>query len=383
MIDNGQGHTGALSRQTLGKILALFLASRIWVAIWAYIGHLSIPYRASIDGGYAGVANWWLNPWTTYDSYWYMRIAQKGYEPVTTVFFPLYSMLLKLAGPSEVAMALWGMVISNLGFAIGLVLLYKLTRLDFDEKTTWLTLFITAFFPISAVFSAVYTEGLYFSLLVGTFYFFRQKQWALAVVTGLLVGFTRNGGPLIAIALLLEALRISREEGRGRAMLVALSPIVGFAAVTLYLKANFPTVNGMQELGRYGRAFDFPWVPIVKDFNRIFTGVGLDITTFMNLGATLIAIWFIFSGLKKDRPAGTVLVGGILLVQLTLGQTKPPFTNSTLRYLMPLFPFAQRLANAANALTSNRLRTGMSIALLLIICAVMSFLFGQKQYVTG
>jgi hypothetical protein len=372
-----------LSENPVKKIFALFVASRLWVALWVYAGHLSLPYRGAVAGGYAGVDNWWLNPWTTYDSYWYLRIAERGYEPLSTVFFPFYALLLRLAGPHEVPMALLGVIISNLGFAVGLFYLYKLTRLDADAATSWRTLFIVAFFPISAVFSAVYTEGLYFALLVSTFYFFRNKQWTLAIVTGFLVALTRNGGPLLALALLLEAARLPKTEGRWRAGAVALVPILGFAIVTLYQRINFPGVGTIESLAYYGRGVNVPWLPIWKDATAIFSGQALDITTLLNVAVTLSALGFFIVGWKKERPSSIVLVLGILLVQLTLGQVKPPYTNSSLRYMMPLFPYTQRLARAFEPLTQNRFRTGIGMALLLFACAVVSFLFGQKQYVTG
>ena len=54
--------------------------SRLWVALFAYVGHAQRPFLAPISGGWEGVANWWLNPWTTYDSSMFLRLAAAGYE---------------------------------------------------------------------------------------------------------------------------------------------------------------------------------------------------------------------------------------------------------------------------------------------------------------
>src|SRR5262245_17225291 len=82
--------------------LSPFLLSRVWVALFVYLGHARRPFLAPVLGGWEGVANWWLNPWTTYDSQWFLRIATTGYEPLTASFFPLYSLLLKPTGPDPV-----------------------------------------------------------------------------------------------------------------------------------------------------------------------------------------------------------------------------------------------------------------------------------------
>lgn len=365
----------------VGKILGLFLVSRLWVAFWVYAGHLSHSYRSAVESGYAGVDNWWLNPWTTYDSYWYLRIAEHGFEPLSAGFFPFYSLLLRLAGPNPVVAALWGVVLSNLCFAVGLLLLFKLTSLDFDEATAWRALVVTAFFPTSAVFGAVYTEGLYFVLLVGTFYYFRRQNWGLAGLLGFLVALTRNAGPIIAVALLLEALRLPKARGRG--VLVALMPVLGFLTVQGYLWSQFHGLGATKTQELYGRTLGFPWTPIWRDSVLVLSGRSLDITTLLNLGVTLLAIWFVVFRWKRERPSHTVLLSGIVLAQLTLGRTSAPFTNSSLRFLMTTFPFAQQLAALGHSLTANRLRLILSTAFLLLVCALMSFLFGQKQFVTG
>jgi hypothetical protein len=372
-----------LSKETVGKILALFLASRCWVALWVYAGHLSHPYKSAVESGYVGVDNWWLNPWTTYDSYWYLRIAERGFEPLSAGFFPFYSLLLRPAGPNPVVAAMWGFVLSNFCFAIGLIFLFRMTRLDFGDKTAWRALIITAFFPVSAVFSAVYTESLYFMLLTGTFFAFREKRWLLAGLMGFMVALSRNAGPIIAVALMLEAARLPPSRERVRAFAVSIIPLLGFVAVQGYLWLQFHGLGATKTQELYGRKLGFPWMPIWNDGVLVLSGKALDITTLLNLLVTIAAIWFIVTGWRKERPSHTVLLSGIMLAQLTLGRTSAPYTNSSLRFLMTTFPFTQQLGRATDFLTGNRLRAALSLTFLLLVCALMSFLFGQKQFVTG
>src|SRR5439155_20605889 len=104
-----------------------FLLSRVWVALFVYLGHARRPFLAPVPGGWEGVASWWLNPWTTYDSQWFLRMAVVGYEAVTAAVFPFYSLVLHAAGPDEIRMAAWGVLVGNVAFALALAGLYQLT----------------------------------------------------------------------------------------------------------------------------------------------------------------------------------------------------------------------------------------------------------------
>jgi hypothetical protein len=48
-----------------------------------------------------------------------------------------------------------------------------------------------------------------------------------------------------------------------------------------------------------------------------------------------------------------------------------------------MFPFVQLLALSAEPLTRNRRRLGLSATIYLLLCAIISWYFGQKQFVTG
>ncbi|MCL6559813.1 MAG: hypothetical protein K6U74_13660, partial [Firmicutes bacterium] len=84
-------------------VFLIYLLSKIYQIIFVYWGH---SLRKTVPpGGWEGVNNWLLNPWTTYDSQWYIEIATKGYREVTAAFFPFYPLLLKICGNTEVSRA--------------------------------------------------------------------------------------------------------------------------------------------------------------------------------------------------------------------------------------------------------------------------------------
>src|SRR5688572_28498678 len=101
-------------------IATVFVTSRLWVAFFVYWGQSQRPFLAPIPGGWAGVPNWWLNAWTTFDSLNFLNVALQGYTPRVSNFFPFYPLLLKLAGNDIIVVAAWGIFLSNMAFLVGL-----------------------------------------------------------------------------------------------------------------------------------------------------------------------------------------------------------------------------------------------------------------------
>src|SRR4030042_1077738 len=81
-----------------------------------------------------GVAELLLGVWQRFDTLWYLRIAAQGYAPHdgSTVYFPLYPMLIRFLGTLFVGnYLLAALVISNLAFVGVLFCLYRLTERQF------------------------------------------------------------------------------------------------------------------------------------------------------------------------------------------------------------------------------------------------------------
>ncbi|MCJ7621462.1 MAG: hypothetical protein MUP64_14720, partial [Anaerolineae bacterium] len=118
------------------------------------------PYQ-SVKPISGGVAELLLGAWQRFDTLWYLRIAAQGYAPHdgSTVYFPLYPMLIRLLGTLFAGnYLLAALVISNLAFVGVLFCLYRLTERQFGgmgarRSTLYLAIFPTAFF-----FLAAYTE---------------------------------------------------------------------------------------------------------------------------------------------------------------------------------------------------------------------------------
>jgi hypothetical protein len=143
-------------------------------------------------------------PAARWDASYYIFTAQHGYEARgQTAFFPFYPMVTRAVATitySEVAAAI---LVSLVSFAVALFLLHRLTDLDFGTDVARRTVWLLALFPGALFFSAIYTEGLFLALSVGSVYAARRGSWAWAGALGGCAALTRNTGVLIGVAVLL------------------------------------------------------------------------------------------------------------------------------------------------------------------------------------
>lgn len=383
----------------LRKILLPFTLSRLWVALFVYLAHSHRPFMGPVLGGWEGVPHWWLNPWTTYDSRWFVEIASQGYTPLTTTFFPLYPALLSLAGPDPIWIALWGIVLSNLAFLLGLYFLYQLTTLDYDESVASLSVWLLAFFPTTVFFSAVYSESLFFCLLVACLYAARRGAWGWAGLIGLLASLTRNSSIVIFLVLLLDYARVHHYQWRTmrpRELLALSLPAVGFALLQLFFALRFGEwLLSLSQQDTFLRRLAWPWEAVVKDLRTVVTLSELDPssgftlfvsallffgTTVLNVGGVLLAFGLTLWYRHRQPLSYSLLVLAILLMHLTYARINPPYTVSALRYLAATFPFTQLLAYGAHQLPP---RPFIRLPLLLLYGLaglLTAYLFGLKLF---
>ncbi|HVF85073.1 MAG TPA: hypothetical protein VM821_03765 [Abditibacteriaceae bacterium] len=380
-------------KTALRLALPIFLLSRAWVAVFAYWGHFQYAnvqgkYLQPFKGGWQGVPNWWLNPWTTYDAERFVHVAERGYDVVTSISFPLYSILLIPFNRSEVAMAAWGVLLSNGAFLLALAMLYRLTARDFNSlPVAKAALWATAFFPSTVIFSAVYAESLFLLLLVLTFWNARGNRWGWAALFGLLAGLTRNSGPILFVALAIEysmQCRAAQREGRpAPSLLLALAtttPLLAFVAFQLYLKQ---TLGGsdliLKQANVLGRDWMLPWVPLWKEV--LFVAAGrADMGTLINFWATLTGIAVAVAFWKRGVLSYTAFLGGMLLAFLTYGMTYPPYTIGAMRYLAVTCPMQQRLGLVITASLQRPMARLLLLIVALMASALVAFGFGMKSF---
>ncbi|MCJ7740236.1 hypothetical protein MUP32_02880 [Candidatus Microgenomates bacterium] len=194
-----------------GFIIAIFFFWRIGLFLIAYFGSKFLQFSPSFP--YSDI---WLLPsklpfwfwgFANFDGVHYLTIAKTGYSAnFTQVFFPFYPFLINLIHEILPFLDLItiGILLSSLLFLVSLFMLFKLLRLDYQDKTVKWFLAFLVLFPTSFYFGSLYTESLFLVLIIGTYYFARRKNWWLAGIFGGLASATRLIGIFLLPALLWE-----------------------------------------------------------------------------------------------------------------------------------------------------------------------------------
>jgi Gpi18-like mannosyltransferase len=200
----------------LRQIIKYFVIWQVLIIVVTIISSGILPLRGTYLGG--GSILYLQNPIlysrANFDGNHYIAIARNGYGYAQQAFFPLYPKIIRAgtnyAKPNHASQfrvaAIVGVLVSAAAFLAALWILGKLLRLDYSEKVVRLALLLILVFPTSFYFTAVYTEGLFFLLIVASFYAARTNRWWLAGLLGGLASYTRFVGILIFPALFFEFL---------------------------------------------------------------------------------------------------------------------------------------------------------------------------------
>jgi len=213
--------------------LVPFLVSRVLVWVGTEFGARYFARAAvSHTGGLRPSSI--LDPFFRWDFDNYAAIARYGYAAVSAdvhppsyrvAFFPLYPLLVRLAGGSDWAMLL----IPNVSFLAALALLYVIASRHLDSNRARLSLWLVALGPAAMFFAYPYTESLFLLLSIGAFVLMETGQWLLAGVVGLMLAMTRAPGVLISAALGAEFVLGNR---RWTVAAATAMPLIGLAAVS-------------------------------------------------------------------------------------------------------------------------------------------------------
>ena len=168
--------------------------------------------------------------WARWDSDWYLRIAESGYDwpSSTPAFFPLYPLLVGGLGRLLAdRFVLAGVVVSLAACAAAFVLLHRLVAPRLGAAVATRSVLYLALFPTSLFLGAVYGESLFLALAIGTFVLAECRRPGWASVAAGLAMLTRPQGVALLPALALFAWR---GANRGRDLALLAVP-VGIALV--------------------------------------------------------------------------------------------------------------------------------------------------------
>lgn len=210
----------------------------VWVAGAAAVVFFGVAERAAISFDpsgatepYGAVGDLLVAPAARWDSVWFMAIAETGYgtEGDRAAFFPLYPLLIRVAGTLTGSDLIGGVLLSAAAFVGASFLLHRLTALELGDEAARHAVWALTLFPMAFFFSGVYSEALFLLVSVGAVYAARTGAWAWAGSLGALGAMTRSAGVLLMVPL---ALLYVRERGwrlQRDALWIALVPL-GLAA---------------------------------------------------------------------------------------------------------------------------------------------------------
>ena len=179
--------------------------------------------------------------WARWDSDFFLRVAQNGYDGTSAAFHPLYPALVAVLGRVLFGHYLLAGLIVSLACCLGsFLLLYRLAEERLGPEGAERSVLYLAVFPMSLFLQAVYSESLFLLLVLAAFALAERNRFASAGVLAGLAILTRAPGIALLPAL---ALLAWRERDRLRAL--------GGVALALPVAAIYPLVLWQQ--------VDDPW----------------------------------------------------------------------------------------------------------------------------
>lgn len=278
-----------------------------------------------------------LGIWERFDTLWYLRIAERGYDvPAAVVFYPLYPWLIRglrgLAGP--VAAALLISTVASFFYFWGML---RLTRSDLGSEARdesphvqpLRTVLLAALWPASFFFFAGYTEALAVALIVWCVNFARDERWLPAATCALAAGLTRSAGALVIVPLAIMAWRAQRAARWP----VAIAPL-GTLGYWFWLRQT-----GRLSVAAAYRMF---WTTeVAAPWTTLWQAIRSLAGRFEPLVAiSLVALIFFFvAGVAARRKMRIEdrWFSGAVIVHLLLRLCWPPLLGAP-RYLLPVYP---------------------------------------------
>lgn len=370
--------------------LKVFLLLRGGLALVAIVALSTLPVHPAVDvPGWPAPppASGWavlVTPWEHADAQWYLRIASQGYGGAATgsaAFFPAYPLLIRalsvIVGGHPLAAAT---IISHGAFLAGLVVFYRLSEDEFGLATARRSVLYLSLFPTAFFFIAPFSESLFFLLAVLSLYFTRRARWAPAALAGALAAGTRAIGVVLALPLVIEAVRRAREEGEGRirvrtavpGLLAALAVPCGTFAYLLFWRATSGDwLVPVTARGGQVRELTYPWETMIDGTRLAFETSGAGSFGYLLLDwlivvpAVVAALWV---ARRTALSYAAYTWASILVVLMFAWEPRP--LMSIPRFVLPMFPVFWGFARFADRFKAHNVVVVVSAAGLSLTAAL-------------
>ena len=282
-------------------------------------------------------------------------------------FSHLYPALIRLFTVDFNYANLSALIISNVSSLIAFFYLYKLAKLEFNDKVAIKAVLFLSVFPTAYFLSAPYTEGLFFALLIASIYYARLGKWQFAGLISFLAALTRIAGLLLLPVLLVEYFHQKGWKPR-KTDLNILWPFLALAGFLIYLGINYQVT---------GSPFTFLTVEATHWFNRLDPKAGLTAAYSWarnasypdNVTIGLAPLVFAVFGLLMVGVSFWRRLRPVYIVYMVLSWGLAVSTSwwiSVPRYVMAMFPMFMLFGLLTN-------RKAVNIAIVMVSGAVMCY----------
>ncbi|MEU3276806.1 glycosyltransferase family 39 protein [Streptomyces antibioticus] len=332
------------------------LAVFAWLLEWAD----DFPRK---EPRFGGGPHWW-DVLGTWDGWWYLQVAEKGYDPKplqplgpgglftvkqdSVAFFPLYPGLIR--GVSEITgLGLFGsgILISVLASFVAAAGIYAVVSTLAGVRAGTIAAGLWAVVPGAGVEWAVYSESLFVAIAAWCCYCVMKRRWVAAGLLAFLAGLNRPTSAALIGAVGLAALvtlarkETRREHGVAGPVYAMIAAPLGLLTYVTWVGLGMGDLTAYFTLQREGWAHYFDYGAYTLDvLGNIAVGRNDYLFAFStpDLIAVqiVLALPFLIALMLRKRPP-LVLVAYTLASIVTVLGTQQMFGN-TGRYLLPAFP---------------------------------------------
>ncbi len=286
-----------------------------------------------------------------WDAIAFLRIAAHGFN--TDVgdigHFPVYPIMLRIVGFVAQDLAVAAFIIGFVSaVASGFFLQEIMRNMRFTEGENDRALLFMSFFPTAFFLALPYSDTVFMTFVLGTFYFMSEKKWAPMSIMAILAGACRIQGIALFPAILAQLWQLNLL--RTKKMIWAL---VVPSGTGLYLFNNWVNRGdpffflGLQQ-DKFYHHIIFPFQELLTNIKMFFVGEPSSYKTLyldMPMFAYLVPMILLFLG-RKILPLPQQIFSWSVVFMLSMAS----FGVSMPRYVLVIFPMYIVLAR----LTENK-----------------------------
>jgi len=361
-------------------LLGLFLSTRlilvagIGLAYWANTSRLELGFDDIF-------CNW--------DCDWYVGIAENGYQSLgqagasgaaNWAFFPALPIAMSaLSHLSGLPVVYAGLIIAQIGWGLGLYLIYLLARDLKGPEFARHAAIVYAVWPFAIHASIPMTEAVFVPLSIGCFLAARRGNWLLAAALVALLSASRTVGVVMVLPLAMLAMRefgawrlFLLRPGTERAALALGASGLGLGLFMVYLHGlTGDAMAFSHNQVAWSRVFKLPWMMMLDELNPVYIGGNWLIANVLDL-ATGIGGFVLLAYLWRRGARPEALFGAVtLLIAFCTGNA-----SSLPRYAGGLAPVILAVAFASAAPLRRIPAYAVSIAAML----ALAIAWGLEQF---